>query len=300
MTTSIQTGRLGAGLVAAICLALGACNARDASDGSLESSVPAFPSSQMQAFASPSTMVPIDAVASLPDEGGPVASVRGHAYVDGFRQDILLKSTGLRGVENGITVLVRTSQQQTLDERVPLFKPTEAAIRSEMGRAFPHIGMQVVERTSSNTYGVYGLALGRPNDKTRCVYMWQWIDSGSLPRDMSGPASVRVRLCKADTTFDALASLLDHLTIRPDANAGRVSVAIVDPPVDLAPSRHTTHAKHRAHRIVAARRDAPAVDVTAPASATPVAYAPTAAPPPTVDLPPQAFLGPTARSLKQN
>ena len=45
--------------------------------------------------------------------------------------------------------------------------------------------------------------------------MWQWIDANRLPRDagVMGPVSVRVRLCQTGTTFDALASLVDHLVI---------------------------------------------------------------------------------------
>lgn len=290
-----------AALVATLCLALGACDtAREASDSSLEASVPPVPGSQMQALASPSssttaTTVPAGAVASLPEDAGAVASVRGHGYVDGFRQDILLKGGALRGVENSITVLARTSSQATLDERVPLFKPTESAIRSEIGRAFPHVAMQVADRQSSNTYGSYGLALGRASDKVRCVYMWQWIDATSLPPDVPGPMSIRVRLCKPDTTFDALAALLDRLTIQRDTGAAQADAsAIVDPPSEDKPEprRHIVHVKHRPHRLAAVHHDETVMTYPAPMTA---AYAPPpAAPRSAVDLPPQAFMGPGA------
>ena len=316
MTKRKGSTLVGAGLVTALCLGLGACNsAQGISDTSLEASVPAAPGSQMQALAQSSTSpttAPVGAVASMPEDAGEVASVRGHSYVDGFRQDIILKGGAVRGVENGITVLARTSSQQTLDERVPLFKPTEAAIRSEIGRAFPHVAMQVSDRSSSNSYGSYGLALGRSGEKLRCVYMWQWIDAGSLPRDLPGPVSLRVRLCKADTTFDALASLLDHLTIQRDAGAGTLSSAVVDPPAEQAEPHQHIKRRPRTHRVAATRREDTTTMAYAPAAGTPATSEimtypstmtyppPVAAPRSSVDLPPQAFSGPGARPFRQD
>ena len=287
--------------LACVCLVLGACErASDPAAGSLEQSV-AAPQSRMMALSSTSVaQAPAQAVATLPPEAGDVADVRGHAFVDGFRQDIFLKGSPLSAIRNSVTVLARTSHVATLDEATPLFKPMEAAIRSEIGRQFPHVAMQVVERSSSNGYGPYGLALGRGQGDAHCLYMWQWVDENRLPPEagLSGPVSVRVRLCQSGTTFDAMAAMLDHLTIR---MAGPTSVAandggIVDAPATDKPvaTKKARHASVHHARHIAARRDETRDEavltqpVVSPQPASTASFA--------TDLPPQALLGPKAAS----
>ena len=258
---------------------------------------------------------------------GVVASVRTRAYTDGVRQDIALQGGAIRSITNGITVLIRTSRQPTLDESVPLVKPSESAIRSEIGAQFPHIPMQVVERQSSNTYGSYGLALGRAAKNVHCLYMWQWIDANRLPAeaDLSGPASLRVRICRADITFDAMAAAMDQLVIGREAatstpervvstDADRIIVAdpaavVPDAETDatLAKTRlrnhHAAKRKHAKTTRIApdggndASTDEPrfmsSTTMTAGSRPQQQAMAP-AAPPLAADLPPQAYLGPKA------
>ena len=288
MTRSNHSVQPHVGLVVGLCLALGACNGAGPSGTSLEDSMPPR-SGDMLALAPSGGTMPTAAVVALPDEAGTVASVRGHSYLDGFRQDVLFKASPVRGVENGITILAQTSRQSTLDEKVPLFKPSEAAIRAEIGRAFPHLSMQVVERPASNAYGAYGLAIGRAGGTIHCIYMWQWIDAGSTGRDVdfTGPASVQVRLCKSDATFDALAAMMDHLSLRRDA--GSQGLAVVDPPHEaVEPRKHVAARRmHRAHRVsVASAEPRPTgfaeTPVSAPAVSQPLAS----------DLPAQAYLGP--------
>jgi hypothetical protein len=288
---------------------------------SLEQSVAApqassGPRSQMMALASPhvSHQRP---VAMLPAEAGPVRSVRAHDYVDGFRQDVALDGGSVSHIQNGITVLTRTTREPTLDDKVPLYRPTEAGIRSEIGAQFPHLSMQVAERSSSNLYGSYGLALGRAGGDVRCLYMWQWIDENRLPPNAGvvGPVSVRVRLCRAGTTFDALAALVDHLTIGNDAGGDRVADAaeIVGAPAETAaavPVKHATRvklARVRSHHKAVAHRDdgmrpqeasmpdgprymAASSGQAAIAAPAPASFA--------ADLPPQALLGPKAGASK--
>ena len=206
-----------------LCVMMGACT--HASDSaSLEQSVPsknqrmmALAPDQGQArYGRPIAVVP----------GEQAVSVREHRYVNGLRQDILLKGGALRGVQNGLTILAHTSRQETLDEQVPLVRPSESGIRSEIGSVFPHLDMQIAERESSNAYGPYGLALGRAGGDVRCAYMWQWIDENRMPAEAApaGPLSIRVRLCRAGVTFDEMASEMDHLAI------GGEQVAGLEPP----------------------------------------------------------------------
>ena len=190
--------------------------------------------------------------------------------------------------------------------------------------------MQVVERERSNDYGPYGLALGRVGADIRCLYMWQWIDSNRLPRDagLAGPVSVRVRLCRAGTSFDEMAAFTDHLVIGPQeavtvaANDEARVLPIADEAAADKPKRAARRrvAEHRHRRPTAlARRDdrpiyEPSDDLVAPAPAatgpryltsgvatTAAVRAPmpemavaSAAPKLGGDLPPEAFAGPSA------
>ena len=297
-----------AGAMLALCLGLAGCHsASDPSSVSLEQSMspPSVGPSQMMALTSPgqsapSSHAPSQPVASLPAEAGAVGSVREHEYVNGFRQDILLKGNAVKGVPNSLTLLTRTTRQTTLDEATPLFKPTEPAIRAELGRQFPHIAMQVVERSSTNNYGPYGLALGRGPGTIRCLYMWQWIDENRLPAEagVTGPMSVRIRLCQADTTFDAMAALVDRLSIGGGgAVAGVGGSDIVAGPTEAAPTkaaprRHLKRvAAHRVRRVNEARRD-PVANETPFTAPLPANAAPAMPTPLSTDLPPQAYLGP--------
>ena len=249
------------GALFSICLMTAACTHGDES-ASLEQSIaaPPTPRSQMMALA-PSRAQHSRPLATLPEAAGGIQAVRAHDYVNGLRQDILLKGGAVRGIQNSITILARTDRRETLDEQVPLYKPTEAAIRSEIGGQFPHVEMQVAGRDSHNAYGPYGLALGRAGDDGRCLYMWQWIDANRLPPDagLIGPVSVRVRLCQAGTTFDAMAALVDHLAIgapaeavadddQPHVVAAPVAAPSDEAAVAEAPAKHALRHRHAARR----------------------------------------------------
>ncbi len=302
----------------ALCFALAGCNGANES-ASLEQTVAAPQSSSpMVALATNAPLLPAPSqpIAALPGEAGSIASLRSHDYVNGFRQDILLRGSPVRSITNSLTILARTSRQVTLDEATPLFKPTEATIRSELARQFPHMTMQVVERASGNAYGPYGLALGRGDGTIHCIYAWQWIDENRLPAEagVTGPVSVRIRLCRADTSFDAMAALVDHLTLSRDAGpsyaaAGTSDAAIVAGP-DESDLGHTVRRKrarhlaaHRVRGLADARRNSRQGDtglVGPTFTATPIAGTPSTAPL-AMDLPPQAYLGPKAgASMRAN
>lgn len=318
-----------------LALLVGACT-QDATGGSsLEDSVQ--PRSRMMALAPEGSVrrerVAVAAhprIAALPVEAAAQGSVRSRDYVDGFRQDIALGGARVPMVSNGMTVLVRTDARDTLDERVPLQRPTEAAVRSEIGAAFPHIAMQVVDRERSNDYGPYGLALGRVGPDTRCLYMWQWIDSNRLPRDagLVGPATVRVRLCRVGTSFDEMAGWVDHLVIGPQDASATSDAGLVLPVSEAQtaettkPSPHRTarrrvaEHRHRRSTTVASRDVDPSDTVMAPAPAPkgpryltsavapatpratlPIVAAASAAPKFGGDLPPEALAGPGGSTL---
>ena len=322
-----------ASVAAAVCLAVAGCNSTSQqSSVALEDSIQPQQTKMMAlAPAARRQTSDVPPIAALPGSLGSVISVKTRNYSDGLRQDIAMQGGAIRTITNGMTVLVRTTRQSTLDESVPLFKPTEGAIRSEIGAQFPRIPMQVVDRQSSNNYGSYGLALGRAAGDVHCLYMWQWIDASHLPQstDLTGPASIRVRICRADMTFDAMAAALDHLVlgresgpaipdrvatndearviVTPAAVDVTVATEEIDPPPSDTPRpkrvRRHHHAKPKHAEVAAASRDAVSdgsgdepryMSPVAPPAARSQPVTNTAVSAMPVDLPPQAYLGPKA------
>ena len=293
------------------CFVIGACTHGD-EHLSLEQSVPSKNANMMALAPRQGPMPHGRPIAVLPGEQ--VASVKEHGYVNGLRQDILLKGGAMRGVQNSITILARTSRQETLDEQVPLVRPSEQQIRSEIGGAFPHLDMQIAERESSNAYGPYGLALGRAAGDLRCAYMWQWIDENRLPAEaaLAGPMSIRARLCQAGVTFDAMAAEMDHLTVGGQADVAAIEpIGVIEAPAEspatvvaLKPRPRRVATQHVRRPRQVARHEAPVAEPAAfepgprymgaaPAPVYQQAAAAQSVPRLSGDLPAQAYLGPS-------
>jgi hypothetical protein len=218
-------------LVLVVVLALPACSlppSRDARGGVDSMRTSAVP--QSSAPISGGVGGPDIAVAQLPYGAGSIARVRERHYANGVTQEIVL-SGGTHG-ENRIDIAVQKSTGRAREALVPMGKPTEGGIKGEIAGRFPDVAMRIVNRAMQNSYGEYGLAIGRHADGTRCIFAWQWIDSvrGASPRGggvrslLGGgsPASVRVRLCRGDATADQLAAYVDGLEIGAPASLDRV------------------------------------------------------------------------------
>ncbi len=218
-------------LVLLIALTLSACSlppARDSRGGGVDytrtSAVP-----QSSAPLSAGLGGPDIAVAQLPVGAGSIARVRERHYSNGITQEIVL--TGGAHGENRLDIAVQKSSGGR-EAAVPMGKPTEGGIKGEIAGRFAGVAMRIVNRAMRNSYGDYGLAIGRHADGTRCIYAWQWIDSvrgagsrGGVVRSLLGggsPASVRVRLCRGDATIDQLAAYMDQLEIGAPASLDRV------------------------------------------------------------------------------
>ncbi len=294
-----------------LCLAASACVPYAGHDEtSLEDSVPRDRSKMVALAGEPAVArgsLRMPAMVALPPEAGAVAKVRTRVYANGLRQDIILKAASSGRYENALVVMARTDRRQTLDEQVPLYKPTEAGIRSEIGAHYPGVSMRVADRESSNAYGPYGLALGRTGADLRCVYMWQWIDANRLPPDagFAGPATVRVRLCQAGASFDAMAALLDHLTIGADGT--RFDTAMNLAPADAhderpakkprRPARHGLAEASPSEGKLADAHGSVYMAPLVPSSAKAAQPSPSLTAGLSRDLPAQAYLGPKAAPI---
>lgn len=160
---------------------------------------------------------------ALPSWVGPRGPTEVRRFEDGYTTVAPIGRTP-RNAEgrDGATLGVRLIGEGGLEGSVSIAKPTEAGIRAELAEQFPDVDMKVTGRSARNTYGPYGFAVGRRADGTRCLYAWQWVDDVQ-PRlgktEARIPGSVRVRLCHADLTFEALAASIDQLKLVPDGRA---------------------------------------------------------------------------------
>ena len=197
-----------------------------------------------------------NAIARMPEPGGSVKTIREKIYRNGISQQIIL--AGDKGTigENKLEINVQTAAPESRDS-LQIGPPSEAGIKKEITSRYPQLNMQVVTQPRQNGLGVFGLAIGRRGDGTRCVFAWQWVDdirgSTKLGAAFNGgaiPASVRVHMCRADATVDDLAATVEGLTLASAASVERaldtsrraspsgptIPVAQLDSRRDAAPS----------------------------------------------------------------
>ena len=124
---------------------------------------PAFTGTALETPGVPiSTVGAESAFVRLPSGAGRVVTVRERRYVNGASQQIILDGDGQKGVENRVDISVQTQAEGgRYDLYVPVTPPTEAGITSEISDRFPGMTLQVTERQMLNSYGPFGLAIGR-------------------------------------------------------------------------------------------------------------------------------------------
>lgn len=190
---------------------------------------PAFTATALETPGVPiSTVGAESSFVRLPSGAGRIVSVRERRYVNGASQQIILDSDGQKGTENRVDISVQTQAEGgRYDLYVPISPPTESGITSEIADRFPGMTLQVTERNMNNSFGPFGLAIGR-SGAMRCIYAWQWISdlNGIRPGQVSllsrlslsggtgsAPANIRVRLCRRDATVDQLAVYVTQMVI---------------------------------------------------------------------------------------
>lgn len=250
--------------LAAAILTLGACTAQE------RAAAPRFAS--LDAAALPAGPVPLRAtpVVVLPAWIGRPVSVRERDGAGGFEQAITLSPPGHRSAHKDL-ILVSSPRDGGLDG-VLGGKPTEAGIRAEIAGAFPGLAMQVVTRPSANAYGPYGLAIGRTG-ATRCLYAWQWIPAAPvLAGGAVVPLSLRLRLCRDDVAFEAMAAAVTQLRLVPRFAGEPVAMPARAPYRPRQETRsqearsqeaRSQEARHQEARNQGARRQAPPAPVAA-------------------------------------
>ena len=329
--TRLAPARLAPALLA--CLALGACSSRSET-AARRPSLDEIATGSVATASSPPLLAGERIAAAparregeltvaLPSWVGPRGATEVRRFEDGYTTATAMgRAPRNADSRDGMTLGVRLTGEAAIEGGVGIVKPTEAGIRTELAEQFPDVDMKVTGRSARNTYGPYGFAVGRRADGARCLYAWQWVEDVQ-PRlgktEARIPGSVRVRLCRADMTFDALAASIDQLKLVPDGRAAAVASRAPDvrrgsrrvarttavssaPAVSVAPAPVAVAVEGR--RYLA--RPGPAVAIGSPVagyavpSATPLvtplpSVSGSAAPlprSPTSDLPAEAFRGP--------
>ena len=214
-------------LIPLLALPIAACSS-SSPEPTLFSAVDTTPVATVTAV----TPVPAGArgLLQLSPEAGPILQVRERDTANGFHQDLVLAYAKEGHPENRIEVDVITKPKEK-----GAGKPTEAGIRSEILSRYPGIPMKIVLKPKENGLGTFGLAIGVRGDGARCMFAWQWVDDLRDARGnrsgfakmmaRSTPASIRVAMCRRDMTLDALASVVESLSVASDVDLDKVIAA---------------------------------------------------------------------------
>ena len=200
-------------LVLPLIAALGAC-ARSSNETT--SSLPVQPTSAVTAVGAGEGGTP--AVVLLPEGAGGVSAVREQNYANGVAQQISLSSESKGLGENRIDISVQTTAgEQRVVNGVPIWKPSESGVKSEIINRMRGVQMSIVNREFQNAYGPFGLAIGKMSETARCIFAWQYISDVRLKasRSSTSPALIRIRLCQNNTTVDEMASYVQNMRIVP-------------------------------------------------------------------------------------
>ncbi len=106
-----------------------------------------------------------------------------------------------------------------------LAPPSDVEIQTELAKLFPDVAMQISSDVERGPQGPFGYAAGKSGG-LNCVYAWQYLSPRrplTLLEGASGtgvyPASVRVRLCRAEPLANLLADM-HRLTVTPPGSFG--------------------------------------------------------------------------------
>ena len=204
--------------------------------------------------------VPTDAaLASLPGSAGSVLSVRDTHFSNGLRQTIVLDGPRAMTGENKIVVEALTPPMAGVapGNDLRIASPSDADIQSELSKLFPDVAMQVSGDVERGPQGPFGYAAGKSGG-LNCLYAWEYLAPRrflTLLEGASGtgayPASIRVRLCRAEPLADLLADMHRLVVTPPGTFAGRARVAQIQDPV----REDALEAGRRPHGKAAGRRD---------------------------------------------
>ena len=216
-------------------------------------------------------------IASLPASAGAVLSIRNTSFSNGLRQVIVLEGPAAMTGENTIVVEALSPPMVGVasGNDLRLAPPSDTEIQSELAKLFPTVAMQISGDVEHGPQGSFGYASGKSGG-LNCLYAWEYLAPRrplTLLEGASGtgvyPASVRVRLCRAEPLADLLADMHRLTVTPPGGSRGITRVAQApDPsredaldaavgPLDRLPVAETPTLERRAGRHVRSTRSSP-------------------------------------------
>lgn len=153
---------------------------------------------------------------AVPPPGGPaIVGVVERRFANALEQTIALSVSSNVSGQNYMRVQffgpMGTEAGQTSVSNLPL---TEGVIAREMRTAFAGVQMQISPLFVQNSYGPFGYAIGRQG-RDLCLYGWQRVAAPgtAAPFGARGTVQMRLRLCQAGTSEEALLSVMYGYTI---------------------------------------------------------------------------------------
>ena len=176
-------------------------------------------------------------IASLPASAGSVLSIRNMSFSNGLRQVIVLEGPAAMTGENTIVVEALTPPMVGVasGNDLRLAPPSDTEIQSELAKLFPTVAMQISGDVEHGPQGSFGYASGKSGG-LNCLYAWEYLAPRrplTLLEGASGtgvyPASVRVRLCRAEPLADLLADM-HRLTVTPPGGSRGITARVAQAP----------------------------------------------------------------------
>ncbi|MGS1096723.1 cellulose biosynthesis protein BcsN (plasmid) [Aquamicrobium terrae] len=152
----------------------------------------------------------------LPPPGGPaVVGVIERRYSNAIQQDVVLAAETAVPGQNLLRIQafgpVGSGGTTALVDR----HLSGAAIGREMRGLLPGVAMRRSALYAQNAYGPFGYATGRHGKSDLCLYAWQRIaaSQANAPLGSRGTIQIRLRVCRAGATEQALLAIMHGYTI---------------------------------------------------------------------------------------
>jgi hypothetical protein len=159
-----------------------------------------------------------EAMVMPPPSGPGIVGVIERRYDNAIEQEIPLFTSALTPGQNfikaqffGTESAFRYSSNRLTSKMV-----SQSGTASEMASAFPGVRMVRSQFYVQNSYGPFGYAFGRGRGSDLCLYGWQQIRSQAQkmsPVNNYGSIQIRVRICEAGATEQALLAFMYNFTI---------------------------------------------------------------------------------------
>jgi hypothetical protein len=159
-----------------------------------------------------------EAMVMPPPSGPGIVSVIERRYDNAIEQEIPLFTSALTPGQNFIKAQFFGTQRafNYSSNRLTSKMVSQSGTSKEMASAFPGVRMVRSQFYVQNSYGPFGYAFGRGRGSDLCLYGWQQIRSQAQkmsPVNNYGSIQIRVRICEAGATEQALLAFMYNFTI---------------------------------------------------------------------------------------